>query len=91
MANIKSAMKRIRQTEKQTLRNNKVKSRLRTFCKRVLTTVDSGDAAAAQTALKEAISELAISARKGIIHKNQAARRSKRLSARVKQLATAAS
>ncbi len=69
MANIKSAIKRIRQTEKQTLRNNKIKSRLRTFCKRVLTTIESGDAAAAQTALKEAVTELAISARKGIIHK----------------------
>ncbi|MBF0444286.1 MAG: 30S ribosomal protein S20 [Magnetococcales bacterium] len=89
MANIKSAIKRIRQTEKQTLRNSKIKSRLRTFCKRVLTTVEAGDVAAAQTALKEAISELAISARKGIIHKNQAARRSQRLNAKVKQLATA--
>jgi small subunit ribosomal protein S20 len=89
VANIKSAMKRIRQTEKQTLRNNKIKSRLRTFCKRVLTTIESGDAAAAQSALKEAVTELAISARKGIIHKNQAARRTKRLNAKVKQLATA--
>ncbi|MBF0380371.1 MAG: 30S ribosomal protein S20 [Magnetococcales bacterium] len=89
MANIKSAMKRIRQTEKQTLRNSKIKSRLRTFCKRVVTTVEGGDIKAAQTALKEAISELAISARKGIIHKNQAARRAKRLNAKVKQLAAA--
>jgi small subunit ribosomal protein S20 len=89
VANIKSAIKRIRQTEKQTLRNNKIKSRLRTFCKRVLTTIESGDATAAQTAFKEAATELAISARKGIIHKNQAARRTKRLSAKVKQLATA--
>jgi small subunit ribosomal protein S20 len=89
VANIKSAMKRIRQTEKQTLRNNKIKSRLRTFCKRVLTTIEAGDVAVAQTALKEAVTELAISARKGIIHKNQAARRTKRLNAKVKQLAAA--
>ena len=91
MANIKSAMKRIRQTEKKTARNKEVKSRLRTFCKRVLTAVDSGDAAAAQSALKAAISELAISARKGIIHKNQASRRTQRLNAKVKQLALSAS
>jgi small subunit ribosomal protein S20 len=91
VANIKSAIKRIRQTEKQTLRNKEIKSRLRTFCKRVLTTIESGDAVAAQAALKDAISELAISARKGIIHPNQASRRTKRLSARVKQLALSTS
>ncbi len=91
MANIKSAMKRIRQTQKQTLRNKEIKSRLRTFCKRVITAVDNGDKEAAQSALKAAVSELAISARKGIIHKNQASRRTKRLNAKVKNLALSAS
>ena len=91
MANIKSAMKRNRQTIKQTLSNRENKSRLRTFCKRVLTAIESGDVASAQAALKTAISELAISAHKGIIHQNQASRRAQRLNAKVKQLALSAS
>ncbi|MBF0447579.1 MAG: 30S ribosomal protein S20 [Magnetococcales bacterium] len=91
MANIKSAIKRIRQTEKQTLRNKENKSRLRTFYKRVLVAVESGDVAVAQSALTKAVSELAIAVRKGIIHKNQASRRTKRLNAKVKKLALAAS
>ncbi|MBF0455042.1 MAG: 30S ribosomal protein S20 [Magnetococcales bacterium] len=91
MANIKSAMKRNRQTVKRTQRNREIRARLRTFCKKVITAVESGDIKVAQSTLTIAISELAISARKGIIHQNQASRRAKRLNAKVKQLATAAS
>ncbi|MBF0177746.1 MAG: 30S ribosomal protein S20 [Magnetococcales bacterium] len=90
MANIKSAMKRARQTIKRNLRNRDAKSRMRTFTKKVLTVVETGDVAKAQEALRAAVSQLAISARKGVIHKNQAARRMRRLNAKVKALATGA-
>ncbi|MBF0143934.1 MAG: 30S ribosomal protein S20 [Magnetococcales bacterium] len=89
MANIKSALKRVRQTVKRTARNKDAKSRMRTFSKKVLQAVESGDINAAQAALREAVSVVAVSARKGVIHSNQAARRMRRLNARVKQLATA--
>lgn len=89
MANIKSAIKRVRQTAKRNLRNKQDKSKMRSACKKVLSTVESGEVTAAQEALRQAVSVLAISAQKGLIHKNCADRRTHRLNLRVKQLAQA--
>ncbi|MBF0108542.1 MAG: 30S ribosomal protein S20 [Magnetococcales bacterium] len=89
MANIKSAIKRNRQTEKLTQRNREVKSRYRTYSKKVLEAVRSGNLETAQAALKEATSVIAVTARKGVIHPNQASRRISRLNARVKAMVAA--
>ncbi|HAT50102.1 MAG: 30S ribosomal protein S20 [Magnetococcales bacterium] len=89
MANIKSAIKRNRQTEKLTQRNREVKSRYRTYAKKVLEAVKSGNVELAQTAMKEATSVITVTARKGVIHRNQASRRISRLNAMVKAMATA--
>ena len=67
MANIKSQKKRIKTNEKARQRNVAVKSALKTAVRRVRTAAESGDAAAAATALA--------TASKGVIHKNQAANR----------------
>ena len=77
MANIKSAIKRIRQSEKRRVRNRAVRSRMRTYVKRANTAIVKGDDAV--EAVRTAISELDRAAKKGVIHPNNAARRKSRL------------
>ncbi len=62
------------------------RSRVRTYVKRVAHAVTSGDAQAAQSTLREAESELDRAARKGVLHKNTAARLKSRLVKRVKSI-----
>lgn len=83
MANTKSAIKRIRQNEKRRLRNRIFTSRARTIVRKARTAIDEGDATA-QEATLAAIRALDKAAEKGILHKNNAARRKGRL---MKQLA----
>ncbi|MGY1770774.1 30S ribosomal protein S20 [Blastococcus sp. SYSU D00813] len=83
MANIKSQMKRIKTNEKARQRNVAVKSALKTAVRRVRSAADSGDAAAATTALQSASKLLDKAASKGIIHKNQAANRKSGLAKQV--------
>lgn len=89
MANIKSSMKSIRQSAKENSRNRADKSRMRTYIKNVIQATTAGDLSLAQEALRKATSVLAVTARKGVIHPNTAARNMRRLNARVKALAVA--
>ena len=75
MANIKSQIKRIKTNEKARLRNQSVKSELKTYVRRVREAIEAGDKAAAEEGLKKACRKLDKAASKGIIHKNQAADR----------------
>ncbi|MEV4901465.1 30S ribosomal protein S20 [Citricoccus sp. NPDC055426] len=75
MANIKSQKKRILTNEKARLRNNAVKSELRTAIRAVDKAVAAGDQAAANSAVALASKKLDKAAGKGVIHKNQAANR----------------
>jgi small subunit ribosomal protein S20 len=86
MANTPSARKRIRQTEKRTLRNQARKARMRTFVKKVETALGAGNKEAAAEALRAAQPEMQRAAGKGVIHRNTVARKISRLSARVKAL-----
>ncbi len=86
MANHKSAEKRARQTETRTERNRARRSRLRTFVKRLELAIESGDATAAEGALKSAQPELARGVSKGIIHHNTASRKLSRLTLKVNAL-----
>lgn len=86
MANTASARKRIRQTEKRTVRNRARKSRVRTFLRKVEQAIAGGDQQAAREALKAAQPELHRAATKGVLHRNTVARKLSRLSARVKAL-----
>ena len=82
MANIKSQIKRNRQNERRRVRNKAVRSELKTRQKAVLQAAENGsDDVAELTRL--AIKRLDKAASKGVIHKNQAARRKSRL---IKQL-----
>lgn len=79
MANIKSAIKRNKQNEKRRLRNRVYRGRARTFVKRARLAIEDGTPEEAQSALMEAVRALDKAAEKGIIHKNNAARRKSRL------------
>lgn len=85
MANIKSAIKRNKQNEKRRLRNRYFSGRARTFVKKARSAIEGNDLEEARQATKEAISALDKAAEKGILHKNNVARRKSRL---VKYLAT---
>ena len=87
MANIKSAKKRILTSNKKAEANKAVKSGVKTAVKKVNAAVESGDKAAAQEALKAASSTINRAASKGVLHKNNAARKVSRLSEKVSKLA----
>lgn len=81
MANIKSQIKRNRQTIKRHARNKAVRSELRTRTKRAISDIDTG-AEDAEESLRLAIKRIDKAAAKGVIHKNQAANRKSRLMGR---------
>jgi small subunit ribosomal protein S20 len=83
MPKIKSAKKAMRQARTRTVRNKAQRSSLRTALKHVRAAA-TADAASAAYALAARVLDQA--ARKGLIHKNNAARQKSRLAALVKKL-----
>ena len=86
MANSPQAKKRARQNERRFAVNKARRSRIRTFLRKVEEAIESGDADAAKSALQAAQPELMRGVTKGVMHKNTAARKMSRLSARVKAI-----
>lgn len=86
MANIASAKKRARQAEKNRQHNASLRSMVRTYIKKVLAALATGDKKIAQEAYTAAVPVIDRMADKGLIHKNKAARHKSRLSAKVKKL-----
>ena len=82
MANIKSQIKRNRQNEKRHERNKAVRSELKTRTRSAVAAAEEG-ADDTEAKVRAAIKRLDMAAAKGVIHKNQAARRKSRLLARV--------
>lgn len=82
MANTKSAQKRIRSDERKRMRNLKVRSRVKTFIKKAEQSIVASDESTIE-AIRQACSELDKAATKGVIHKNNAARRKSRLMAKL--------
>lgn len=78
MANHKATLKSIRQTAKRTERNRAVRSRVKTLGKKARTAVNESGEQADKT-LSQYLSSLDRAARKGLIHKNKAARLKSRL------------
>jgi len=85
LANIKSQIKRNKQNQKKRLRNRVFRGRARTFVQRARAVITEGNVEEARAATMTAISALDKAAEKGIVHRNNAARRKSRL---MKQLAT---
>lgn len=79
MANTKSSKKDLRRIAKRRVRNQQAKSALKTYVKKVRVTATGSDAETAKSALVAAVSALDKAAQRGIIHKNQAARRKSRI------------
>ena len=85
MANIKSQIKRNKTNELRRLRNKAVKSELKTRVKSAVKVLEAGDDTALD-ALQLAQKRLDKAASKGVIHKNQAARRKSRLMKRLNRI-----
>ena len=86
MAHHQSAKKRIRQTTRRTEINRSRVSRIRTYVKKFDAALASGDKAAAEAALREAMPELQRGVTRGVLHRNTVSRKLSRMSARVKAL-----
>ena len=87
LANIKSAKKRIVVAETRDARNNAIRSKEKTFVKKVEAAITAGDKAAAQAALLAATSEIDKATSKGVYHKNTASRKVSRLAKAVSAMA----
>ncbi len=83
MANIKSAIKRIKTTEKRTLRNKSTKSELKTLIRKFEGMIDAGSMDEAKGMIRVIDKKLKRAASKNVIHKNAA---SKKLSKLAKKL-----
>jgi len=79
LANIKSAIKRVRSSERRRLRTRRVRTEARTYVKTAREHIEAGELEEAQKSVAEAIRVLDRAAERGIIHKNNAARRKSRL------------
>ncbi len=88
MANIKSAKKRAKQSEAQRQHNMSLRSMMRTFIKKTVKAIESGNAETAKSAYQEMEKTLDRFAHKGLIHQNKAARHKARMTAQIKALAS---
>ncbi|GAA3286096.1 30S ribosomal protein S20 [Arthrobacter citreus] len=86
MANIKSQKKRILTNEKARMRNNSVKSELKTAIRSVDVALKANDKDAAVAAVASASRKLDKAVSKGVIHKNNAANRKSAISKKVRAL-----
>jgi len=87
LANTKSAIKRIKQAERQRTRNRSVRTRVRTAGKAALAAIGTPEAAAA---LQTAQSVIDRAAKRGVLHPRAAARRKSRLARRANAAAAQA-
>ncbi len=79
MPNTRSAAKRMRQALKRRARNRAATSTIKTYVHRAERQIAGGETEAATTTVQLALRALDKAAQKGIIHKNNAARRKSRL------------
>lgn len=85
MANTKSAIKRVRQTERKNRINQVYRTRARTFVKKTRRLIAEGRLDEAEQVFRQAASALDKAAQKGIIHSNNSARRKGRLMKQLNQ------
>ena len=83
MASHVSAKKRIRQTERRTARNRHVRSTVRTYIRRAREALAGGDAKIAETAIREAESQIRRAVSKGVFHAKTGSRYVSRLATAV--------
>jgi small subunit ribosomal protein S20 len=79
MANHKSSVKRARQDIQRNLRNRQIMSTMKTSIKKLKTAIGAKEVDKLDALLREAQSTIARTWKKGVIHKNNMARRVSRL------------
>ncbi|MBE7022736.1 MAG: 30S ribosomal protein S20 [Ruminococcaceae bacterium] len=79
LPNIKSAKKRVKVIKTKTLRNQMIKSAVKTYIKKFEAAVAAGDKAVAEPAFNLAVKKIDQAVSKGIMKKNTASRRKSRL------------
>src|SRR5688572_182253 len=79
MANLRSSKKDLKRSEKKRVANQAVRTSLKTFIKKTRTAIVTGEPEATKDALTQAVSAIDKAVQRGIIHKNQAARRKSRI------------
>ncbi|HKZ79991.1 MAG TPA: 30S ribosomal protein S20 [Pyrinomonadaceae bacterium] len=82
MPNHKSAEKRMRQSERRRKINRSNRTRVRTAIKQLRSALSAGSASQAKELLPETVSTIDKAVRKGVLHKNAAARYKARLTTR---------
>ncbi len=87
MANIKSAIKRLRQSVDRNQRNRKVKSHVKKAIKDFYLHLAEQDASKARAAYTQASRVIDQAVSKGVLHKNNGSRKKSRLAKKLKQLA----
>jgi small subunit ribosomal protein S20 len=83
-----SAQKRHRQSVKRQERNHAIRSRVRTFVKRVRESIDAKNVDEASTRLRSAARAIDKAVTKGVLHRNTASRKISRLTQAVRTLAS---
>lgn len=86
MANIKSQIKRNKQNQVQRLRNRVYRGSARTYLRKAMAAINAEDVEKSKAEVVKAIKALDKAAGKGVIHKNNAARRKARLMAHYNKL-----
>ncbi|WP_096201327.1 30S ribosomal protein S20 [Bacillus sp. FJAT-45350] len=86
MPNIKSAIKRVKVSDKRRAQNAAVKSALRTAVKNFEVKAESKEVEGAKEALLLATKKLDKAANKGLIHKNTASRQKSRLQKKLNEI-----
>ena len=86
MANSAGSRKRARQAVKRNIHNSQIRAKVRTFVKKVAYAISAGDKKEAVSGFAAMQKNVDQAVSKGLIHKNQAARKKSRLSAQIKSL-----
>ena len=86
MANIKSNIKRNRQSIRLNERNSAIRSELKTRAKQAVDAAEAGDATRADELLQLAQKRIDMAVTKGVLHKKTASRRKSRLTAQVRTI-----
>jgi len=87
---MKSAIKRLKTSEKERVRNKSRIAAIKTFEKKLRTAVEAGQAEQAAALLKEAVAKLDKAVKAGTVHRNKSARKKAQFSKLMAGLAKAA-
>jgi len=86
MANSAASKKRARQAVKRNQLNSQIRAKVRTFVKKVVSAISAGNKKEAISGFKVMQKNVDQAVSKGLIHKNQAARKKSRLISQIKAL-----